>query len=128
MSFSEDIAKWADKAKLGYDEVATASMLAISTSIITMTPVDTGRARGNWLPNKGTPKDGTTNNTKVDFDKVEQTIKESIGDVFYLTNNLPYIKALEFEGHSDQAPAGMVRVSIENFQKNLVDATSKLDN
>lgn len=33
------------------------------------------------------------------------------GELIYITNNLPYIERLEF-GHSKQAPAGMVRLSV----------------
>lgn len=126
MGFSSDIAKWAEKSKQGYDEVVRSSLLQVSSSIITKTPVLDGFARGNWQPNKGSSKDGTTDNTKVDFIKIEETIKDSVGGLFYLTNNLPYIKKLEFESHSLQAPAGMVRISIEEFQLNLNKAISNL--
>ena len=36
------------------------------------------------------------------------------GDVFYITNNLPYAMAIEM-GHSQQAPQGMVRTTAEEF-------------
>jgi len=35
--------------------------------------------------------------------------------VIYLTNNLPYAQRLE-EGYSQQAPAGMVALTIQEFQ------------
>ena len=37
------------------------------------------------------------------------------GDVIYLTNNLPYAVPLE-EGYSKQAPAGMVALTVQDFQ------------
>jgi hypothetical protein len=36
------------------------------------------------------------------------------GDTIYLTNNLPYIRRLE-EGYSQQAPAGMVALTVQEF-------------
>ena len=43
-----------------------------------------------------------------------------LGDTAYLVNNLPYAVPLEY-GHSSQAPAGMVRVTIAEFQQ-IVEA------
>lgn len=38
-----------------------------------------------------------------------------LGRAFYITNSLPYAQALE-DGHSSQAPAGMVGLTILDFQ------------
>ncbi len=38
------------------------------------------------------------------------------GDVIYLANSLPYIRRLEY-GWSKQAPAGMVRGTVGEFQQ-----------
>ncbi len=126
MTFASDIKKWSKKVNRGYDEVVRSSLLQITSSIITKTPVDTGRARSNWFASIKSPDDGTTESTKVDFNKIDGAIVESVGDIFYFVNNLPYIKRLEFESHSLQAPAGMVRISIEEFQLNLNKAISQL--
>ena len=48
MSFSSDIKKFAEKAKVGYNDAVNNSLQRVSRSIIFMTPVDEGRARGNW--------------------------------------------------------------------------------
>ncbi|MNT90915.1 hypothetical protein D3C72_2319290 [compost metagenome] len=40
----------------------------------------------------------------------------TVGQMAYLINNLPYAIPLEF-GHSNQAPNGMVRVTIARFQQ-----------
>ncbi len=139
MSFGEEIRKAVDKKyKPGYGQVVRASLIAVSSSIIKMTPVDTGRARANWLPSIDTPKNGTTQSETVNFAAVTSTISDSVGSVFYLTNNLRYIGDLEFgrffgptakvtgDGFSKQAPAGMVRVSIANFEKNIQKAITQL--
>ena len=41
-------------------------------------------------------------------------------------NSLPYIRPLEYEGHSKQAPAGMVRVSVTEFQTFVDNAVKAL--
>lgn len=127
MSFESDIMKWAEKMGKGFDEVVTAVLFQTSSAIAVGTPVLTGRARGNWFANVGAPKEGVTDNTKVDFTNIEKTAFESVGSIFYFTNNLPYIGRLEFDSHSKQAPAGMVRVAIENFQQQLTIAVGNLD-
>ena len=40
-------------------------------------------------------------------------------DSFYLTNNSPYAERIEYEGHSTQAPDGMVRINAIKFQQTL---------
>lgn len=93
--------------------------------IVDMTPVDTGRARANWQVTIGAPS-SAVNPEK--FDKAGNPTVEAGRDVInsittlgaiYLTNNLPYILALE-KGHSKkQAPQGMVQVTIDRLSLQL---------
>lgn len=86
--------------------------------IVNMTPVKTGRARGNWQVALGAP--GTTVLQEA-FDPAGQATIEAgsatiqslttLGAI-YLTNNLPYILPLE-QGSSKQAPSGMVQVNLD---------------
>ena len=141
MSFSQKIKKFAEKAKLGYDEAAGNSLLGVSRSIIMMTPVgDTGVAQGGWVPSindyQPTPP---TKAGSVDLQKVETFAYNSVGKTYYLTNSVPYIGKLEFGGYpkpsrgektingfSTQAPQGMVRISVENFDKMLDDSINEI--
>jgi hypothetical protein len=92
-------------------------------------PVDSGRSRANWFVTRGTPSS--------EVDGFEGTPKAKGGDpdsnaaaaaaraesrpaavsyrqpyeMFWITNNLPYIEALEL-GTSGQAPSGFVRIAI----------------
>lgn len=117
----KDIQKFVDKKyKPGYEKVVRAGLIATSSAIIKATPVDTGRARANWFPSIGTIKHGTSTLTEV-----ITTIEDAPGKVFYLTNNLPYIKPLEF-GSSKQAPQGMVRVAVANFEPAIKKAIANL--
>ena len=73
-----------------------------------------GNARGNWHCTIGSPFVGEDRTSTVE--KIQSTIPRRAGSVVYLTNNVPYIGALEYDFHSRQAPAGMVRVSVALFE------------
>tara|TARA_R110002126_G_scaffold87088_1_gene209886 strand:- start:8837 stop:9256 length:420 start_codon:yes stop_codon:yes gene_type:complete len=139
MSFSNDIRKFADKAKIGYNEAVGGALLGVSRSVILMTPVDEGRARGNWFASLSSYPTTTSENTSLNFSQVEAVTNSAAGEVFFLTNNLPYIGKLEFGGYpspsegsktvngfSTQAPSGMVRISIENFDQMLKKSASEI--
>ena len=110
--------------------------------IIVETPVGQvrgGRARGNWFVTFGQPSQ--TVSDAVDSSKgpshvASQTNTSMFGEKWFLTNNLPYIRTLEFggygtgsaneegskvtpQGFSKQAPAGMVRKNLAKFPRNL---------
>lgn len=68
------------------------SCVELSNRVKEATPVDTGRARQSWSSN-GNPLLGTT---------------------YRFTNNLEYIVPLEY-GHSPQAPGGMLRINVRNW-------------
>jgi hypothetical protein len=76
-----------------------------------------GRARGNWQCSLASPItneiDRIDPNGSAATADVEATVKA--GEINYLSNNVPYIRRLEYEGHSSQAPNGMVRISVQNF-------------
>lgn len=93
--------------------------------IVLRTPVDTGRARGNWQLSIDTPATGILGT----LDKGGgSTVRGGLGAlanlrpfaVVWLTNNLPYIQALE-DGHSQrQAPFGMVALTFAELERALV--------
>jgi hypothetical protein len=139
MSFSSDIKKFAEKGKIGYNDAVNISLLNVSRSIIFMTPVDEGRARGNWFASLSSYPTATSDSKAVNMSQVQAVTENAAGKVFYLTNNLPYIGKLEYGGYpnpsggnkaingfSTHAPKGMVRISIENFEQGLKESVSKL--
>lgn len=87
------------------------------------TPVDTGRARGNWNVSTGTPDasaDDAMTEAGVAAKKAEgvsmiNEIDFAKGEDLYVTNGLPYIQALE-DGRSKQAPAGMIKVTVAELK------------
>lgn len=121
MSFVTDLEKYAKKTGKNVEKVFRGTVLQMSNAIILKTPIDQGRARGNWQASIGKPKIGEidrlgANASIGEVASVSQTVK--IGQVFFLSNNLPYIKRLE-EGSSTQAPSGMLAVTVANFEKTV---------
>lgn len=132
MSFSADIANFADKAKLSHDQAVVAVCSKLTSLVIAKTPVDSGRARGNYyasIDNFSTEQSETRTESQALTDGLN-TAKQASGKLFTLSNNLPYITKLEYglykgsssktiSGFSTQAPAGMARLSIAEITNSL---------
>jgi hypothetical protein len=137
MSFGDDIRKFADKTKAREDQVLRGTTLDLTSAIVQRTPVGNpglwastpakgytgGMARANWFVgvNRASaettdktdkPGNSTINAIRVDLQRADRK------DTVYVTNALPYIGALE-NGHSTQAPAGMVSVVVTMFRRLL---------
>lgn len=83
-----------------------------------------GRFRGNWQFSIDSPADGELDAVDPSGNSAVAALKAqvsglTIGQTAYIVNNLPYAIPLEY-GHSKQAPHGMVRVTLANFQR-IVD-------
>lgn len=114
--FKADIAKFAQQLDINLATVIRKIALDLWTKVTKKTPVDTGRARASWIVSEGEPDIVTTAPvgtnavpTPPDFSNVDGT------KVVYILNNVSYIEALE-DGHSKQAPAGMVRISLAELE------------
>ena len=125
MSWESDWKKIESKIDRTLDQGIRATILELSTAIIKDTPAKTGLARGNWQASIGR---GATGEVSVvnkrsgeakAIAEVNQKASVAVGDLYYLTNNLPYIERLEY-GWSKQAPGGMVRKNMQNFNRLLV--------
>lgn len=109
------IAEFAKLINVNLKTVVQTLTTEVWTDITKRTPVDTGRARASWMISEktiptGTPPPGAyaTPATAAALEKV----KDITGtQVVYIVSNLDYIEPLE-NGHSAQAPAGMVQIAI----------------
>lgn len=112
MGFSE----FTKKASFKLDELVRKTNFVMATEIIELTPIDTGKARGNWFSSINKPSTAVAevgeHNSEIDAAKALFTPR---GATFYFVNNLPYIGRLE-DGHSGQAPYGMVTTTVLRFQ------------
>lgn len=130
MSFSLDLRRFAEKARMNADQVVRKVTLDIARGVVLRTPVDTGRARSNWQFGDGQVPTGEVgaadpNGTATIAQLATQIDRTKAGGVTYLANNLPYILPLEY-GYSQQAPAGMVRTTLTEYQQYIRNAVAQL--
>ena len=118
--FGAQVRRWSDKTQKKMDKAVRKIALEEFSNDILLSPVDTGRFRGNWQPAVGRAVGGTIE--AVDPSGATVTAKvQSVtgqvkaGDVIYMVNNLPYAQRLE-DGWSKQAPSGMVALTVQRFQ------------
>ena len=120
MSFSDQIKKFNNKTVEAHNAIFRGTALDLFGRIIKRTPVDTGRLRANWKASINTPskeitgtKDKTGSKALKDSESVVD--RYDFGDSVFFINNLPYAEAIE-DGHSDQRPLGMVKVTVAEFR------------
>lgn len=107
------------------DRVRRASVLELFKLVIFATPVDTGRLRGNWQTTINSPATEAVGRTGGDVSLAEAMANlGALVDVVWFTNNLPYAERIEYDGWSGQAPEGMVRRHVSQWQK-IVAAKAK---
>lgn len=109
------IAKMKRKADMAF----RALILEAAKRIIYRTPVDTGRARGNWQVSIGSPQVAEFDDDKNGYMTLmgvrSDTREVDAGEIVYLLNGVEYIVYLE-RGSSDQHPDGMVAVTVAELQ------------
>ncbi|WP_349043385.1 hypothetical protein [Brucella melitensis] len=88
-----------------------------------------GRFRGNWqvgldfIPEEWLDvRDKSGSQTTQNMQRAVETFKVGTVNHIFFVNNSPYGYPLEYEGHSRQAPAGMVRISCIQFEEAFRDA------
>ena len=112
------------------EKVVRGSLISLSARIIERSPVHSGRFRGNWQITVNSPATKQLSNKDKKGKKRKAAIAQKINsykesqNVFYLTNNLPYGERLEF-GWSKQAPNGMVRRTLSEFDQLLQQEVKK---
>lgn len=131
--FLLDLERFAKKAKGNADLVVRKVFLDFSTRVVMRSPVGDpsgwkspapagytgGHFRGNWQYGEGMIPRGwlqTVDKTgQASLARMQAIKPQASGKVHYIVNNLPYAMELE-RGHSRQAPAGMVGVTVKEFQ------------
>lgn len=112
VNFSLDLKQFSKQISTDLSNLTRKVALDLWGNITRRTPVDTGRARGSWFVTINTPSEKARKKVAKGIvlpAPVRPQIQASTN--FFITNNLPYIKRLEY-GYSKQAPYGMVRVSL----------------
>lgn len=130
MTFALDIEAFCKKVGANADIVVRKIGVDVLTSVVKKSPVKSGRFRANWTVSIGAVLNRTVETLDPNGDATiaEQGAKVanfSVGPSIYLTNSLPYAQRLE-NGYSRQAPAGMVRLTVAEFQTFVDDAVRQL--
>jgi len=104
--------KIASKNKNLLLRVAKGSFKTAGQGVLKRTPIDTGKFKEHWVTAIGKPiiSQGTMGAGLL---PVANILK--LGQAIFFTNSLPYNFRLEF-GWSNQAPFGMVRITIADWQ------------
>ena len=123
--FSRRIQVRGRKIEENADNLVRKVALAADQAVVMGTPVDTGRAKSNWIAQiNSAPSDvieayvpGGEGWTADDNEQAAMAQAEGIirnyryGDEIHITNNLPYIQRLN-DGYSPQAGANFVEEAI----------------
>lgn len=107
-----DLNKYCKNKEVELKDVRKTYAFALYSSIVKKTPVDTGRARGNWNISINTPDLSIDEN--IDKNKVPAKIKKNQQELekakkdesIFISNNLPYIEKLEYGGYPSPVKKG----------------------
>ena len=118
--FNLDLAKFSKKTQLNLDIVARKVGFEIWNGVTKKTPVDTGRARASQNLTEEVVNLSTASENVVHGANAKGSVGRITGkgDVIYITNNVDYINELD-KGSSQQAPNGMVSLTINEVQAQL---------
>lgn len=143
-NFALDLKAWADKAQSNTDTLVREVVIELGTRIVERSPVGNpdlwqsppppgysgGRFRANW-------QHGFNDRPQGEIDAIDASGQTSINAItqgamaspaagmHYIANNLPYAVPLE-EGHSTQAPHGMVALAIVDLGGIVASEAAKL--
>ena len=116
MSIESQLRALASQSVIKAEKVIRLTINDIGNNMIIGSPVDSGLFRNNWL--SGYSYDTSTRSGTGDESQgnlTESISAFTIGKTFYFTNSLPYAQKLE-DGHSTgQAPFGVVKKNVAQF-------------
>lgn len=132
--FDRDLQRFADQLGIRITNVVAKIGFDLFGRIVKHTPADTGRARASWTiapnepdrsvagPEGHASLQGPAPNAAAGQAAVKKSSRALASlkgyDPVWISNNLPYIEALE-KGHSQQAPAGMVAVAMAEAEAEM---------
>lgn len=145
--FAERMVKLGAHSLQSADRILRKAALVADQVAVTATPIDTGRARANWIVSIGSPDSGTVEesksgergseargaaNAQIAINQAQTVLgigisasgRDSKGRFtskvpeIFIANNLPYIVPLD-RGSSQQAPEGMTRAAVDAALKQI---------
>lgn len=130
MGFATDLAKLCERAGDKAELVVRKVALDMGGQLIDRSPVDTGRFKNNWVTSMGSMSTATGGNADPSAGTARTLLKTQVdgwkpGQTIFITNSLPYAMRLE-HGYSKQAPAGMVKLTVQNYAQAVAKAAREL--
>lgn len=124
-AFANSLKAFGDDTIARIDYFKRGVAIRLFSAIAQDTPVDTGRARGNWITTIAHPSTEVFDaiwKASLVMAQIRAVVKNAAGDeTICFANNLIYILLLEY-GYSSQQPGGMVRRNVARILEILKDA------
>lgn len=125
-SFNLTIDTWVNDVTKSMENIFKEIVIDLGESLVTMTPVLTGRLRGNWIMTINSPATNSlirydTDGETTIADIMDVSMSLSLGDVAYIVNNLMYSELIEYGGSPFKAPEGMLIATADKFEFLLID-------
>ena len=131
-SFARKMRDYADDIPKQLNQIKQELAIEFATEVVPATPVDTGRARGNWQAGlsrrpvgeivgvyggRGGLNLGARGDSSIEqIRRVARAAKPR--QRIYITNNVPYIERLN-DGYSNQAPKRFVQMALQRARKTI---------
>lgn len=126
MSVKSDLDKAFNKKVIKLTEQVTRkTAFDLQADLSLQTPVDTGRARANWLPSLNQPRADTVS-AGAEVDTNAATIGYKIDGTIFIANNLPYIQRLNNGWSSQNATPSWVEGSVKKFKRRMKKAIAQV--
>lgn len=133
MSFTRDMKRDLKKHQVALEKTARKVVLDVFGGTIESTPVGNpdlwkskgpagyvgGRLRNNWQCSANSPDTFSKRGPDKGGSAAQADARKTVRGpgIYYLTNNMPYAKPVEYDGHSKQAPSGMARINIRRLNQ-----------
>lgn len=122
--FKADLTEFIKRANVNAETVIRKVAFDLLSAIVGRSPVKSGRFKGAWLVQRDLSP-STESSPDVLIKGAQEIAKFKVGENRYIINFLPYSVRLE-DGHSKQAPKGMVKITVEEFQTYINNAARGL--
>lgn len=142
-AFGDGIMRFRIAVEEQSDQLFRKIILDLDYKVVYRTPVDSGRAQGNWTANIGSSpvwSETSERGAAAAIGSIQSIVSEAkmATDTVWLSNGLPYITVLEYglfpnppkagagktaAGFSTQAVGGMISISAAEFGDAIVETT-----
>lgn len=127
--FSDVIGRWVEETQAAVDNTLQTIAIRVGETLVTLSPVDTGRFKGNWQLTIGDSANASLiREDPTGFATINEMKSKvsgfTAGQIAYIQNFVLYGYDLEY-GSSKQAPDGVLRITAARFQQ-LVNEAARI--